>query len=377
MFVGKWSERVVHETARPARACVKVGGVDGTQFDRLTRAFARVGTRRQVVAGAAAVAIGAGVAGADAATRCRAGRQTCQRDNQCCSGICRRGKDVPLKDRNRCACGDGETQCGNACVDLAHDERNCGACGRRCRSGDLCCPDGCRDAKTDEENCGACGNHCDTGEGCANGSCVDLTTDPLNCGAIGHVCKHGSPCTSGVCDYRDACRVVYDGDWGDCFFDTDGNIYPRDLTTYIKLDSIGVPCEGSSQCQDHPICDLDTNSCICLVGEVYGAGPDDSALYLPTECYASYRESVCSDPDIAAGYRACYATVEGDGWGGYTDEARTLIEDCWSSAECQELDPKCSEVGYRCSCIYSTGPGNGTLDRMPRTACIIDNTLPV
>ena len=44
--------------------------MDGTRFDRLTRAFARVGTRRQVVAGVAVVAVGAGgLEAADAATR--------------------------------------------------------------------------------------------------------------------------------------------------------------------------------------------------------------------------------------------------------------------------------------------------------------------
>ena len=36
------------------------------------------------------------------------------------------------------ACGAGQTTCGGACVTLASDTRNCGACGNACPSGQSC-----------------------------------------------------------------------------------------------------------------------------------------------------------------------------------------------------------------------------------------------
>jgi hypothetical protein len=138
-------------------------------------------------------------------------------------------------------CAAGLTRCGDACVDLAADLNNCGACGSVCESGlvpvecrgGVCeranCPegvtfcgavDGCRDLATDAAHCGACGNACATGESCVSGACqatqpqtgtceqgltdcsgtcVNTATDPANCGSCGFACPAGNECSDGAC----------------------------------------------------------------------------------------------------------------------------------------------------------------------------------
>ena len=135
-------------------------------------------------------------------------------------------------------CPPGFTFCKDvsACVDLATDLNNCGACGAICQSGlvpvrcrnGVCerasCPpeleycgavDGCRDLLTDPLHCGACQNPCASGvcsggvcvggAGCAPGQadcggvCVDTCCDNNNCGACGNVCPAGQSCFEGIC----------------------------------------------------------------------------------------------------------------------------------------------------------------------------------
>ena len=110
-------------------------------IDRFARRLARQISRRRVVA----IAFGAGAAAsigvngdARAATRCRAVQQTCTRDHQCCSGACATGRDVPLRDRHRCACDHGATVCNGRCVTTRSDARHCGACGVKCQAGAIC-----------------------------------------------------------------------------------------------------------------------------------------------------------------------------------------------------------------------------------------------
>jgi hypothetical protein len=120
--------------------------LDAHRFDSLTRALGIALGRRRFLALTTGVVVGAStsVDGADAATRCRKGRQTCSRNTQCCSGACQTGRDVPMRDRNRCTCEDGLQQCNNACVDTDTDMRHCGACGNACRAGDHCVEGHCR-----------------------------------------------------------------------------------------------------------------------------------------------------------------------------------------------------------------------------------------
>jgi hypothetical protein len=139
--------------------------MDGQRFDRLARLVA---TRRSAVRGVLAVAIGgSALVAADADARvatCRRGRQTCQRDNQCCSGNCATGPAIQLRDRNRCNCEEGLSRCGNACVDTSSDERNCGGCGVRCAAAEVCSDGECVCVpRCSADSCGkddGCGGTC-------------------------------------------------------------------------------------------------------------------------------------------------------------------------------------------------------------------------
>jgi Cys-rich repeat protein len=58
----------------------------------------------------------------------------CQTDADCANGdLCQNGNCVPPGP-----CAPGQAMCGNACVDLATDAANCGACGMMCPGGEAC-----------------------------------------------------------------------------------------------------------------------------------------------------------------------------------------------------------------------------------------------
>jgi hypothetical protein len=82
-------------------------------------------------------------------------------------------------------CGDGESACSGACVDLLADPEHCGSCSTACGSrGD------CRDG---ECLCDPVSTSCPSG-------CARLDNDPLNCGTCGRVCPEGSACRRGLCE---------------------------------------------------------------------------------------------------------------------------------------------------------------------------------
>ena len=105
--------------------------------------------------------------------------------------------------------------CGSGCVDVFHDQGNCGGCGQTCGLGEVCCGGACvnpQSFQSDPNNCGGCGNTCNFANAvgtCINGKCklsqcdpgfgncnnvdadgceVNLTSDPENCGSCGNVC---------------------------------------------------------------------------------------------------------------------------------------------------------------------------------------------
>ena len=137
----------------------------------------------------------------------------------------------PTEQGTRCL--DGQTRCGDDCVDTTTDPTNCSACGIACAAGDVCsdslcvpagggggcvtgltrCGTSCANILIDPKNCGACGTPCAAGEVCVGGvctgcpagqtscagSCVDLASDPLNCGTCGTACQGGDQCLDGFC----------------------------------------------------------------------------------------------------------------------------------------------------------------------------------
>jgi hypothetical protein len=139
-------------------------------------------------------------------------------------------------------CSGRETACGNACVDVFTDKKNCGVCGRACGDQEVCmdarcgpacagngttlCNDQCIDLDTDVDNCGACGTECETflpnakGSLCSGGKCIisgcktdyadcdksiangceiALRTDANNCGSCGNKCASGQVCYNKKC----------------------------------------------------------------------------------------------------------------------------------------------------------------------------------
>jgi hypothetical protein len=107
--------------------------------------------------------------------------------------------------------------CGQYCVEIMSDPRNCGECGHACSTGTVCfggscgCPSGggagavacgmgqsccgaqgCKSLMSDTYNCGSCGNDCTQhgGDGCSMGVCT--------CGGAA-ACPSGQSCCSGTC----------------------------------------------------------------------------------------------------------------------------------------------------------------------------------
>lgn len=88
-----------------------------------------------------------------------------------------RAADQCNKDNEVCnyALGGGRnaTCCNNKCIDLAYDDKNCGACKKKCAFTESCC----------------------------RGQCVDLAFDKRHCSACNHKCMEGGYCIYGMCDY--------------------------------------------------------------------------------------------------------------------------------------------------------------------------------
>jgi len=76
---------------------------------------------------------------------------------------------VAWADDDRCS--EGQTRCGERCVNLRTNERHCGSCRNRCRSNQTCCKGRCVNLQKNERHCGSCSNRCAEGQECVNGEC--------------------------------------------------------------------------------------------------------------------------------------------------------------------------------------------------------------
>jgi hypothetical protein len=88
------------------------------------------------------------------------------------------------------ACGGDQTRCGSSCVDLQHDDSNCGTCGHACTSheggGSRC-------------EHGSCTFTCAGGLTACDDQCLDVASDSAHCGACNKVCKNEEICSAGRC----------------------------------------------------------------------------------------------------------------------------------------------------------------------------------
>jgi hypothetical protein len=127
----------------------------------------------------------------------------CTTGNHCVGGSCIPGcdNDSQCPGGYRCSnsqcvvsnpCGSLASCNGGACVNLATDVTNCGACNHACASGQTCASGVC----TGGQDGGGC-----TGSGFTycGASCVNTQTNFDNCGSCGHACASGQTCSSGSC----------------------------------------------------------------------------------------------------------------------------------------------------------------------------------
>jgi Stigma-specific protein, Stig1 len=100
------------------------------------------------------------------------------------------------------ACPEGQTRCGDRCVNLKTNERHCGSCRNRCRSTQTCCGGRCVNLQTNERHCGRCYNRCaggsEEGDECVAGVCQGgCPSGTIECGT--ECCQTGETCVNGTC----------------------------------------------------------------------------------------------------------------------------------------------------------------------------------
>ncbi|MED6170095.1 hypothetical protein PIB30_027559 [Stylosanthes scabra] len=86
----------------------------------------------------------------------------CNWDNDVCS-LAGGYEDIYHKNATKC--------CNNKCMDLGYDDKNCGACKKKCKFTETCCRGECVNTDYDKRHCGKCNNRCEKGEFCVYGFC--------------------------------------------------------------------------------------------------------------------------------------------------------------------------------------------------------------
>ncbi len=203
------------------------------------------------------------------------------------------------------SCSNGQTPCGDICVNVQTNTENCGKCGAICPSTQACvagacvtdCPKGntkcggdagsatCVNTNTDNDNCGACGKACSAGQICFAGQCsgtcgdaksgmticgdggvpycANLSSDTQNCGTCGHVCPSGQFCASSVCQGTCTSTQTLCGADG-------GAPYCADLTNdNANCGACGAACSGALSSCENSAC---TNLCGPLQKSCAGDG---------------------------------------------------------------------------------------------------------
>jgi Stigma-specific protein, Stig1 len=107
------------------------------------------------------------------------------------------------------ACPEGQTRCGDRCVNLRTNERHCGSCRNRCRSTQTCCGGRCVNLQRNEYHCGSCFNRCagegEEGDECVAGVCQGgCPSGTTLCGGacVSNVCPQGQYFNTSACECR-------------------------------------------------------------------------------------------------------------------------------------------------------------------------------
>jgi len=251
----------------------------------------------------------------------------------------------------KCDCENAAlTHCDDECVDTQQNNRNCGGCGQKCplcisQSNDssygvrcvggqcappedtginfAICGDACLDLDYDRRNCGTCGNKCATGVECIQGSC-GCPNDQSKCGdgccAANRICCDHNCCDAGVTSCSNgqcACPAgkvrCQNGGCAVCCSDSDCGENQVCVNQVCQDEGEG-PCTGvrGTPTQDLPCCRglgasisaCDSGGNYCLVPQT---GISDGGVCQPPE-----GSPLCRDAcDCAAGPFACVDCVNG------------------------------------------------------------------
>ncbi len=92
---------------------------------------------------------------------------------------------VVLGCAGACVCPPGTVECDGECLDVSHDERNCGGCRVECSPGTLCIDSECVGRPSGGRSCASdaeCddGSFCNGREACVGGRCRE-TAEPTTC----------------------------------------------------------------------------------------------------------------------------------------------------------------------------------------------------
>jgi len=225
-------------------------------------------------------------------------------------------------------CPEGQTACGEVCVDTQTNPLYCGACnvtcpaGASCTAGSCSCPASlpdrcglsCVNTQADKANCGTCGHDCGLGTcgagACvcnpapvalcpppAAGTCVDTSSNASNCGGCGNACLSGEACSSSTCTCIPPRQICAEGLTAVC---ADLQTNPRHCGTCTTACASGENCvagtcqrscaSGLTLCGDTCV-NLQTDvahcgSCAnaCLLGQVCSAGTCQTATCTTLKC---------------------------------------------------------------------------------------------
>ena len=271
-------------------------------------------------------------------------------------------------------CGSAMVCCAGTCVDTNSDAYHCGKCWNQCRNHEVCDSGSCKSpsAKT-------CSPACDSNRRCCGETCIDVLTDPKNCGTCGVACPDGIACVDGKCDVKPTCQCS-DGkvcdENGDCVVKCGSSLCRPDesccgntcttLDTVKHCGSCDNACQGNAPfCQYGACADkcspqtCEAQSAQCgIVNDGCGNALDcgscaDGKVCTSNQCV----DPPCSPTTCATKGKNC-GTID-DGCGG-----KLNCGSCSGAKECKnnvctnpECKPKtCAEQGKKCG---STSDGCG------------------
>ena len=270
-------------------------------------------------------------------------------------------------------CGSAMVCCAGTCVDTNSDAYHCGKCWNQCRNHEVCDSGSCKSpsAKT-------CSPACDSNRRCCGETCIDVLTDPKNCGTCGVACPDGIACVDGKCDVKPTCQCS-DGkvcdENGDCVVKCGSSLCRPDesccgntcttLDTVKHCGSCDNACQGNApfcqygSCADKcspQTCEAQSAQC-GTVNDGCGNALDCGSCADGKVCTSNQCVDACTPRTCENEHKNC-GTID-DGCGG-----KLNCGSCSGAKECKnnvctnpECKPKtCAEQGKKCG---STSDGCG------------------